>query len=963
MVSLGPRVGGAHVDVNLKFDDKSLNAVGKRIHQHLSDIGDHNRQTYQSIGRSSVLAWRAALGASIAAAPHIGSLTSALAGGATVLAGSLYSVGQSSGALLPIVTSLGVAGLTASIGMRNFGAAVSETNPKRLQELLKDMPKSMQKAVLSTRKLSNEMRAAVWPKLFDGLGDGIERLRETGVIQRGLGSMADSLNYLARSVLDYANTKEGVSTLDKFFQNNAKVFKELSKAAVPFLDGFLRLINALTPAALRLADRITDIGERFQAWTKGEGFGKRVDDSMKKAEKTAGLLWNVLTNLGSAIRNIFDIANPSTNTFLQMLVDVTQRFEDFTKDADGKSSIATWASQSVEVMRQLGHTIEAMFKVFAELSDPRVITSFLVTLENAFNIIGKLPLDKLVTAFVTLAEALQPISGPMLAIIIAGASLNILLGTLTGQLGGVVSFVSKIVFFVMLRKSMIAAAGGAHKAGGAMEGAAKKTGLLSRAWDFVVRMFTKVKNAFAKFFGFGKKTADVTGDIAGKAGKFKGAFKPVLSILGRFAKFAGPVGVAIWIGSIIARSDKLKAKLGKTWDALKEVGSALKGAFDEVKTALEPLAPVAKAVGKAFGIFFDFADKIAGFAIGLIIDTITYALKSLANVITGVGRILGGFITLIIGLATFDGDKIIAGLKKMVSGIWPLLKGLFGLFITFFAPARLFKIASLAFKGLGGGIVRAIPGILGFVGRLVGSILRWIGRLPGKLLSLGFKAITKLGGAILRGTPKVLAAAGRIYLGVVKWILRLPGRLFQLGMQTIARLGRAVGTGVGRLGGIASRIVSKVVNIIKGLPGKMLNIGKNIIQSLIDGVTWGIGKLKGAVSKVADVIGKFFPGSPVREGPLMAWNRGGGATGGGRNVIDAISGGLANTDPIRKAMRGVATAVSASLTPTVGAGVLAGAGSVTNSRNMNIVINNPRAETGSESLTRTTRNLAYLGLA
>ena len=55
----------------------------------------------------------------------------------------------------------------------------------------------------------------------------------------------------------------------------------------------------------------------------------------------------------------------------------------------------------------------------------------------------------------------------------------------------------------------------------------------------------------------------------------------------------------------------------------------------------------------------------------------------------------------------------------------------------------------------------------------------------------------------------------------------------------------------------------------------------------------------------------------------------------------------------RKIMR--ASAVSASLTPTVGAGALAGGGSVTNSRSLSVTIQNPTPEPASDSLTRLAR--------
>lgn len=909
MSGLGPRVGGAHVDVNLKFDETSIDAVAKRIHQQLASIGRHNREVYRSIGRESVAAWRAALGATVAAAPLMGSLISGLAGQATLLAGALNSSVQSLYGLLPIMTSLGLAGLTAGIGMRNFSAAVSETNPKALQELLAGMPQSMKDAVMVTRELNDEMRAAIWPKLFADVGDGIERLKNTGVVQRGLGAMADSINGLVTSLLDYANTKDGISTIDTFLKNNARVFAELSKAAVPFLDGFLRLVNALTPAALRLADRITGLAQSFSDTTQAEGFGKRINDMMLRAEKTAGLLFKVLRNLGAAIGNVFGVTNPATNSFLQVLVGITSRFREFTESAEGKNSIAEWAANSVEVFKQFKNTLKAVSDVIAELADSRVIISFLKTVEGAFKHLGDLPLDRMVNSFVQIAEALQPISSWLLAAIIAGATFNIFIGSIMGQIGG-----------------LFAVLGG----------------------------FKNKGDLFKDLFGKGG-----AGKHAAEVGKFTTLLKGIGGVLGKGLRFAGLAGLAVWITTLISKSEKLQAKVREAFDAFKDLAKPLKDAFNEIKTALEP-------AGKALEPVFNLLDKIATLGIGLVLDTIIYAFESLGKVIEGAGKIIAGVIDFFTGLFTLDGSKMLDGLKKIGSGILPLLEGMFGLFVTFFAPARLFKLAGLAFKGLLGGLRGATPGILSFVGqfllrmlgffgrlvprllalggraivslakaigraaprvlsrigRLVVDVIQWVGRLPGRLVLLGRHAITVLSNGMRNATPRVLSMAGRIVEGILTWIAKLPGRLFRLGVWAFKRLGEAVRGAVSKLTSAAKSVFDAIWNEIKSLPGQMLDLGKGIVGGIIDGITDKIGDLKDAVGKIGDAIGGFLPGSPVKEGPLRAWNYGGGATGGGRNVIDAITGGLSNTDPIRKAMEGVASAVSASLIPTVSGGAV-----------------------------------------
>lgn len=1041
MPGLGPRVGGAHVDVNLKFDEKSINTVGKRIHRQLAKLGDNlaqvgerNRDIYQSIGRDSVTAWRALLGTIIASAPLIGSAISAVAGAATLLADALYSTVQAGFAFAPILTSIGVAAGVAFLGLKSFFKALKSGDLSGLTPSAKEAAKAVQGLGDAWKKV----RDTIQEKMFKGLADDISKLSKTllPVLQKGLGKMAEALNGLAQDVLDYVNSAAGLKTISTFLDNQAEIFKKLSKAVVPFLDGFLKLMNALSPSAKRLADRIVEIAKKFQEWASAPGFAKKIDDQMKKAEKTAGLLIDVLVNVWKALQNVFTAVNPATNKFLNMLKDVTQKFLEWTGSVEGQDAIQKWAFNAVKVMKQFGKTAEAVFKVVAELADPAVIINFLKTVEGAFNLLGKLPLDKMVQAFVKISEALQPVSSFFLAIIIAGAAFNILIGSMIGQVGGLFFILKRIIQFKILSNIL-------KKTGNGAGVAAEKTGLLRKAWEFLVKIFNKVKNAIGKVAGIFTKTSKSTGEVASKASKLATVFKPVLGILAKFAKFAGPVGLAIWIGSIIAKSDKLQAKFGEIWDAIKEVGSSLSGAFKEISTALKPLAPAAEATGKAIGFVFKILDKIAEIGIGLVLDTIIYAFKSLAKVIEGVGHIVAGFINVLVGLFTLDFDKVLDGLKQMASGILPLLEGLFGLFITFFAPAKLAKLGFGLVKGLLGGMTKAMPGVLLAIGKfvvnvlkwfielapkllaagakalgslgeavvkaapgviakfaiLVGKVILWVAKLPGKLLELGVKALQKLGAAVINGTPKVVNAAakifqavatwigklpakllalgqsaisklasavsvgigklkgiaGKIFQGIVSWISQLPGKLFAEGTQAVTRLATAVQTGVGKLKTIAGNIKDAIYNAIKALPGQMFTIGKNIIGSLVNGLESMFGKLKDLAGKIGGIIKSVLPGSPVKEGPLKAWNYGGGASGGGRAVIDAIAKGLQNTDPIKRAMGDVAKSVAGAMP--------AGGGGVTNSRSLSVVIQNPERETASDSLTRTTRNLAYLGLA
>lgn len=914
MAALGPNVGRAHVTVGMKAQTDDIKVVGKQIHRQLSklsnqlaQIGDRNRNIYRSIGQETVTAWRSMLGMLISGAPLAGSAVSGLAGAATMLAGALYSAVQSAYGLAPLLAAIGVAAGTAAIGMNGFIAAVKSGD-------FKGLTPSAKSAALAIRSLSDDwakLRNAVQERMFKGLSDDIRMLGSTlfPVLTQGMSKMAGVLNGLAKSMLDYVNSSAGLKQIGDLLDNSAKIFGEFSKAVVPALDGLLKLLNALAPAGARLATRIGDVAKKFQGWASAPGFAARIDSMMKKAETTAGLLLKVLGNLGRAITNVFSAANPATNEFLKMLGSVTKKFAEWSESVEGQKSIAKWASNSVDVMRQFGKTASSVFKVLSKLSDPQVIISFLETVQIAFDYLGKLPLEKMVTTFVQFANVLQPISGLFLAIIIAGASFNILLGSLIGQLGG---------FFSVLLK-----------------------------------VATPLRTLFKPLESAGTHAKTLTGLSA--------AFARLAPLIGRIVKFIPFVGWAVYIGTLIAKSDLLKEKLSNLWDKIKGFGSSFKDAFKEVSDAIGPVQPALDKVGDAVKWVFDKFDELASSQIGRFFDSAANTFEFFGNVIRGAGKILGGFITMMKGIFSGDDAQKNKGIEKMSEGIRTVfsalkdwikknlldlvkdalqfgkdmmakfgegivsngpsilakLAGFIPQILTFFLtlPGRLAVIGAEMLLGFGQAIVGAIPGLGAKMGQIKTSIVNALQSLPGDLLTKASQAVDNIKTAIQSRISAIRTEASRIKTNVVSALQSLPGDLLDVAGRAIDSLKEKLETGKQK----ARNAVSGIPGAIKGALSdiSLFSIGASIIGSLVSGLESKLDRLRSVARSIGSAIKGVVPGSPVEYGPLTAWNYGSGASGGGRNIIDAIASGLQDTTKISKAMEGVSAAVASSFGPTV----------------------------------------------
>lgn len=131
--------------------------------------------------------------------------------------------------------------------------------------------------------------------------------------------------------------------------------------------------------------------------------------------------------------------------------------------------------------------------------------------------------------------------------------------------------------------------------------------------------------------------------------------------------------------------------------------------------------------------------------------------------------------------------------------------------------------------------------------------------------------------------------------------------------------------------------IDAVVGIIRGIAGRVLGAigsfnrllyskGQSLIQGLIDGVTAKLSALRSKVSEAAGIVGKFWPGSPVQEGPLKSWNRGSGVSGAGYKLGTGLADGMrASVSRVRSNAERLAGTVNASATPRGGVAA-AGAG-------------------------------------
>jgi phage-related protein len=170
---------------------------------------------------------------------------------------------------------------------------------------------------------------------------------------------------------------------------------------------------------------------------------------------------------------------------------------------------------------------------------------------------------------------------------------------------------------------------------------------------------------------------------------------------------------------------------------------------------------------------------------------------------------------------------------------------------------------------------------------------------------------------------------------------------------------------MGKLGSFYTAVrdtFTRVVDVIRGLYDRFVQGGKNIIIGLVNGIKSMASR---PIDAIRDIMGKvrdFLPFSPAKEGPFSGkgWSEYSGAA-----IVDGLITGMQSRESdLRSVMGGIlGDGITVARSSSPGAyradGATPGAGGFSVGT---IVINNPTAEPTSESLPKTVRKKAYVGV-
>lgn len=246
----------------------------------------------------------------------------------------------------------------------------------------------------------------------------------------------------------------------------------------------------------------------------------------------------------------------------------------------------------------------------------------------------------------------------------------------------------------------------------------------------------------------------------------------------------------------------------------------------------------------------------------------TYLYGQLAPIFTQiVGIITGQVIPIVASLAQFFYGTLYPAVVDLVTALAQKLQPVFEALIGVIRSAVLPTIAKLltAFRENQPAIEKIVTAVV----KVTGKVIEFAAAILARVL------------------PPVIRFAGFLLSNVVPAVAGVIGVVIKI-IAKVIDFGGAVVDAVGFVAKFVTGVKDKfgeAIDFVKSIPGKiqdglsgLLEIGKHAAEELINGLiasfTAGLQRVKDKVSEIAGAIKGFFPGSPVKEGPLTVWNDG-----------------------------------------------------------------------------------------
>lgn len=332
---------------------------------------------------------------------------------------------------------------------------------------------------------------------------------------------------------------------------------------------------------------------------------------------------------------------------------------------------------------------------------------------------------------------------------------------------------------------------------------------------------------------------DFTGAFEGVKGIFKGAFQVILGLVQVFLNLSILRSFSIAFGALRALTTGLF--------------TGIKALFTSGFAAIN--SATGAALGFIRGIFTSALSAVTGVVRGAFAGIQTAVTTAMIAARTQVGAILAAIRTIFTSALT--------GIQTLVrtafTAIQTVITTVFGVYRTIITTAlqAIQAVFTGSFGALRGIVTGAFSAIQGAVSGAMGAVLGAIRGALGQLAGIGSAAFGALRGAVSGGVSAVVGAA--------------------------------------------RGLIGSISGAFSGFGSLLSGAGRALMQGLASGIAAAGQRVIDAARAVVSKVKALLPGSPIQDGPLKSWNKGGA----GIRLMGLLESGIVKGSPgVRAALSG-----------------------------------------------------------
>lgn len=389
-------------DVETHFDH-----TFRGIRKHFTDLGDDSDRSFRRMRSRFLEPFTAGLKSLGGVVSELGRAMFQLVSGigGSIISNPLMSliialipaIIALSGALIQLVGLVGLvpAGLSVLlatilpvvVAFHNFGDAVSAVmsgDLEKMDEALKKLAPSARTVALEIGKIVPQLKAfqlTVQNAFFAPLQGAVTALSKTALpsLENGFLRVAQAMGKMIAQVLAFLSLPEQATFIDHLFRTTASLIDKFGPNLVKFMIGFIEVANAALPTLLKLGNAFSDtfgkFGDFMTEAARNGSLQKFIDDALATVHE----LFDLVKALASVFGTLFSGTEESGHDFIKSLTEMTIKFNEFLKSADGQDIIqalvfavkvtAATLSSTLAVLILFTQNFKMMLKVLRDVGE------------------------------------------------------------------------------------------------------------------------------------------------------------------------------------------------------------------------------------------------------------------------------------------------------------------------------------------------------------------------------------------------------------------------------------------------------------------------------------------------------------------------------------------------------------------------------------------------------------------